>query len=276
MADREGLPISSEHVYIEVEYDYAYEAKDKTVSIRQGEWYLLVKKTNGDWWQVRKSEGAKAFYVPAQYVREVQHALLPPPPPQKPSLRSKPTVLEICQAADVNLNRPQPEMSSFGYHSSPPPPSSSSSAVVSPTFDRVTSPALTKDANQDVGNSHQDKVLAELVLLQKNNNHYHHTTTTTNNNCAPPKTLAESPTLRVGSSLDSSPGSNKTSPSDELIKAGLKKLHHDSESGDELSSSSTEHLQVRRPLLTDQIYDCGGKSSVCVFVCSAAHLRPIP
>lgn len=231
MADREGPPVSSDHVYVEVEYDYEYEAKDKMVSIRQGERYVLVKKTNVDWWQVRKDEGAKAFYVPAQYVREVQHAVLPP---QKPSLRSKPTVLEICHASDANLNRPQPEMSSFGYQSPP--------SILSPTFDRVVPPALPKDANQNVGNPHQDKVVAELVLLQRNNNHYH------TSSSALPKTVADSPTLKVGGSLNGSPGSDKTSPSDELIHAGLRKLHNDSESGDELSSSSTEHLQTTSPV----------------------------
>lgn len=225
MADREGPPVSSDHVYIEVEYDYEYEAKDKMVTIRQGEWYMLVKKTNMDWWQVRKDEGAKAFYVPAQYVREVQHALLPP---QKPSVRSKPTVLDICNPSDANLNRPQPEMSSFGYQSPP--------SILSPTFDRVIPPALPKDTNQNVGNPHQDKLVAELVLLQRNNNHYHTI------NSSLPKTVADSPTLKVG---NNSPGSNKTSPVDELIHVGLKKLHNDSESGDELSSSSTEHLQVK-------------------------------
>eukprot|EP00064_Thunnus_orientalis_P006511 superscaffoldBa00000680_g6529 len=111
MADREGLPIAPGQVYIEVEYDYEYKAKDKMVSIRQGECYMLVKKTNEDWWQVRKEEGTKAFYVPAQYVREVRRALMPP---QKPTLRAKPTVLDICRASNENLNRPQPEMSSFG------------------------------------------------------------------------------------------------------------------------------------------------------------------
>uniref|UniRef100_A0A8C6WU52 Rho GTPase activating protein 12 n=1 Tax=Neogobius melanostomus TaxID=47308 RepID=A0A8C6WU52_9GOBI len=128
MADREGLPIAPGQVYIEVEYDYEYKVKDKLVTIRQGECYLLVKKTNEDWWQVRKDEGTKTFYVPAQYVREVRRALLPP---QKPSVRAKPTVLEICRASDENLNRPQPEMTSFGR----PPPSS----TPSPSSDRKVS-----------------------------------------------------------------------------------------------------------------------------------------
>uniref|UniRef100_A0A4W6C625 Rho GTPase activating protein 12 n=1 Tax=Lates calcarifer TaxID=8187 RepID=A0A4W6C625_LATCA len=219
MADREGLPIAPGQVYIEVEYDYEYKAKDKMVAIRQGECYMLVKKTNEDWWQVRKEEGTKAFYVPAQYVREVRRALLPP---QKPTLRAKPTVLDICRASNENLNRPQPEMSSFGR----PSPSS----TPSPSSDRVTPPVLPKDANQNMGSPHHCKVVAELVLLHNNNNHHHY-----------------SPPLKVGNNHNRSPDSEKTSPPSELPGEGLNKLRNDSESGDELSSSSTEHMQTTSP-----------------------------
>lgn len=226
MADREGLPIAPGQVYIEVEYDYEYKAKDKMVAIRQGECYMLVKKTNEDWWQVRKDEGAKAFYVPAQYVREVRRALMPP---QKPALRAKPAVLDICRASNENLNRPQPEMSSFGR----PSPSS----TPSPSSDRVTPPALPKDANQNVGSPHHCKLVAELVLLHNNNNHHHP------NNSTLPRTRADSPTPKSGNN-HKSPDGSKTSPLSELPGEGLNKLRNDSESGDELSSSSTEHMQV--------------------------------
>ncbi|XP_039874649.1 rho GTPase-activating protein 12b isoform X5 [Simochromis diagramma] len=229
MADREGLPIAPGQVYIEVEYDYEYKAKDKMVAIRQGECYMLVKKTNEDWWQVRKDEGAKAFYVPAQYVREVRRALMPP---QKPALRAKPAVLDICRASNENLNRPQPEMSSFGR----PSPSS----TPSPSSDRVTPPALPKDANQNVGSPHHCKLVAELVLLHNNNNHHHP------NNSTLPRTRADSPTPKSGNNHKSLDGS-KTSPLSELPGEGLNKLRNDSESGDELSSSSTEHMQTTSP-----------------------------
>ncbi|XP_059182851.1 rho GTPase-activating protein 12b isoform X3 [Centropristis striata] len=230
MADREGLPIAPGQIYIEVEYDYEYKAKDKMVTIRQGECYMLVKKTNEDWWQVRKEEGTKAFYVPAQYVREVRRALMPP---QKPALRAKPTVLDICRASNENLNRPQPEMSSFGR----PSPSS----TPSPSSDRVTPPALSKDANQNVGSPHHCKVVAELVLLHNNNNHHHA------NNSTLPRTRADSPPLKVGNNHNKSPDSDKMSPPSELPGDRLNKLHNDSESGDELSSSSTEHMQTTSP-----------------------------
>ncbi|CAB1430792.1 unnamed protein product [Pleuronectes platessa] len=227
MADREGLPIPPGQVYIEVEYDYEYKAKDKMVAIHQGECYVLVKKTNEDWWQVRKEETSKTFYVPAQYVREVRRALMPPP---KPSLRAKPTVLDICRASNENLNRPQPEMSSFGR----PPPSS----TPSPSSDRVTPPGLPKDANQNLGSPLHCKVVAELVLLHNNNNHHH------GNNATLPRTRADSPPLKVGNNHNRSPDIVKTSPPNDLPGEGLSKFRNDSESGDELSSSSTEHMQA--------------------------------
>ncbi|XP_012726646.2 rho GTPase-activating protein 12b isoform X3 [Fundulus heteroclitus] len=230
MADREGLPIGPGQVYVEVEYDYEYKAKDKMVSIRQGDCYMLVKKTNEDWWQVRKEEGAKAFYVPAQYVREVRRALMPP---QKPALRAKPTVLDICRESNENLNRPQPEMSSFGR----PSPSS----TPSPSSDRVTPPVLPKDPNQNLGSPHHCKLVAELVLLHNNNNHHH------SNNSSLPRTRADSPPLRAGSGHNKSPDSDKSPALSEAPGEGSTKHRNDSESGDELSSSSTEHMQTTSP-----------------------------
>uniref|UniRef100_UPI003AAE17E4 rho GTPase-activating protein 12b isoform X5 n=1 Tax=Centroberyx gerrardi TaxID=166262 RepID=UPI003AAE17E4 len=229
MADREG-PVAPGQVYIEVEYDYEYKAKDKMVAIRQGECYMLVRKTNEDWWQVRKEEGTKAFYVPAQYVREVRRALMPP---QKPTPRAKPTVLDICRASNENLNRPQQEMSSFGR----PSPSS----TPSPSSDRVTPPALPKDANQNVGSPHHCKVVAELVLLHNNNNHHHA------NNSTLPRTRADSPPPKVGNNHNKSPDSDQTPPPGDLPGEGSNKLRNDSESGDDLSSSSTEHMQTTSP-----------------------------
>ncbi|XP_044195769.1 rho GTPase-activating protein 12b isoform X8 [Thunnus albacares] len=258
MADREGLPIAPGQVYIEVEYDYEYKAKDKMVSIRQGECYMLVKKTNEDWWQVKKEEGTKAFYVPAQYVREVRRALMPP---QKPTLRAKPTVLDICRASNENLNRPQPEMSSFGR----PSPSS----TPSPSSDRVTPPALPKDANQNVGSPHHCKVVAELVLLHNNNNHH------LVNNSTLPRTRADSPPLKVGNNHNKSPDSDKTSPPGDLPGDGLNKVRNDSESGDELSSSSTEHIQTTSPTVQGRS-DSPVYTNLQELKISQSSLPPVP
>ncbi|XP_056440896.1 rho GTPase-activating protein 12-like, partial [Gadus chalcogrammus] len=243
MADREGPVVAPGPVQVEVDYDYEYKAKDKTVKIRQGESYLLVRKTNEDWWQVRREEGARAFYVPAQYVREVRRALLPP---QKPPPRAKPAGLDVRRASDDdNLNRPpQPEMSSFGR----PSPSS----TPSPSSDRVTPPALAKDANHNLGSPHHCKMVAELVLLHNNNNHHlhhhhhHHLLHLGNASSSTlPRTRADSPPppLRApagGGHLRASNG-DRIPLSDE---GSGDKTRVDSESGDELSSSSTELMQV--------------------------------
>uniref|UniRef100_A0A3B5K3C9 Rho GTPase activating protein 12 n=1 Tax=Takifugu rubripes TaxID=31033 RepID=A0A3B5K3C9_TAKRU len=221
---KQGLHLAPGQIYIAVEYDYEYKSKDKVVTIRQGECYMLVKKTNEDWWQVRKEEGTKAFYVPAQYVREVRRALMPPP---KPGVKAKPTVLDICRPSDENLNRPQPEMSSFGR----PSPSS----TPSPSSDRNTPPALPKDPNQNIGSPQHCKVVAELVLLHNNNNNQLHSV-----GASQPSTRTDSPPFRMGDGHSRSTQVDHTSPPRELPGEGLNKSHNDSESGDELSSSSTE------------------------------------
>lgn len=231
MTEQDGrcdLSIAPGQVYVEVEFDYEYKAKDRLISIRQGECYMLVRKTNEDWWQVRREEGTKAFYVPAQYVREVRRALMPPPKPRaKP-----PNVLEIaqCWSSNENLNQRAPtEWSSF---SRPPP-----STTPSPLPGQQTPPLMLRDTNQ---NSGMKSVVAELTLLKNNNHHnYHH------GNPTLPQGRAESPPqeqgcpgkLPGGSSVDTD---GSVSPAD-----GLEKMRNDSESGDELSSSSTEHIQVR-------------------------------
>uniref|UniRef100_A0A4W5Q233 Rho GTPase activating protein 12 n=1 Tax=Hucho hucho TaxID=62062 RepID=A0A4W5Q233_9TELE len=256
MADRDGhgggvdVPtIAPGQVYVEVEYDYEYTAKDKLISIRQGECYMLVRKTNEDWWQVRKEEGMKAFYVPAQYVREVRRALMPP---QKPlvscgiggmsgAVRVKPTVLDICRASNENLNnRPPQEMSSFGR----PSPSS----TPSPFPVHVTPPALPKDANQNPGSPRHSKPpgVAELVLLHNNNNHHH------SNNSTLPRVRADSPPPRAPyNHHNNHQGSHYTdrtpSSSGDSLGEGSETLRNDSESGDDLSSSSTEHMQTTSP-----------------------------
>ncbi|KAJ8010292.1 hypothetical protein DPEC_G00073520 [Dallia pectoralis] len=251
MADTEGrcragfdLPmVAPGHVYVEVEYDYEYKAKDRVISIRQGECYMLVKKTNEDWWQVRHEDGLKAFYVPAQYVREVRRALMPP---QKPLVsggvvRVKPTVLDICSVSSENLNNRTPqEMSSFGR----PSPSS----TPSPSPENITPPTQPKDANQNPGSPRHSKPpgVAELVLLHNNNNQHH------SSNSTLPRLRADSPPPRSpvnhhidhrgGRDLDRTPSSSGDSPGE-----GFKKLRNDSESGDDLSSSSTEHVQTMSP-----------------------------
>ncbi|KAL4630919.1 rho GTPase-activating protein 12 [Arapaima gigas] len=207
MADRDGksdLALAPGQVYIEVEYDYEYKAKDRLVTIRQGECYMLVRKTNEDWWQVRRDEGAKAFYVPAQYVRELRKALMPPPKPLTAGGRLRPNVLEIHRSNE-NLNRPQ-EMSSFGRSASGP-----------------------RDANQN---------LSSPGHFLNNNNHHHGGST------------PDSPTLRVPdhSRHPLDPDRGRTPPFCDLAGEASEKFRHDSESGDDLSSSSAEQVQTASPM----------------------------
>uniref|UniRef100_G3Q073 Rho GTPase activating protein 12a n=1 Tax=Gasterosteus aculeatus aculeatus TaxID=481459 RepID=G3Q073_GASAC len=117
------LPIAPGEVYIEVEYDYEYEFKGRLVVIQQGECYMLVKKANEDWWQVKKEEGTKSFYVPARYVREVRKALMPPPKP----LQHPPPALAPHGPSTENLHRhesgsrrsPSAHTASSGHFSPP-------------------------------------------------------------------------------------------------------------------------------------------------------------
>ncbi|XP_038553448.1 rho GTPase-activating protein 15 isoform X7 [Micropterus salmoides] len=76
-----GVPSGT--VVLEAQYDYNYRGADgRQVCIREGERFILLKKTNTDWWQVRRIGAAsktKPLYVPATYVTEVPIAPMPSP-----------------------------------------------------------------------------------------------------------------------------------------------------------------------------------------------------
>uniref|UniRef100_A0A8C8C5S2 Rho GTPase-activating protein 12-like n=1 Tax=Oncorhynchus tshawytscha TaxID=74940 RepID=A0A8C8C5S2_ONCTS len=236
-SDREGrgceLPIAPGQVYIEVEYDYEYKAKERQISIRQGECYMLVKKTNEDWWQVKKEEGTKAFYIPAQYVREVRKALMPPPKPLHLGIHGGGSggnsVLVKASVSNENLN-----LTSFSRPSpSSPSPSSSSGAALTPPSQR-----RDRDANQNPGRdpgslTNHDRALADIIK----NNHTHPHSHAAGRGCNTlPRADATSPELRrVPLNVEMPPGHCDSEGSER---------RNDSESGDELSSSSTEHLQT--------------------------------
>ncbi|KAM6977852.1 rho GTPase-activating protein 9-like, partial [Aplochiton taeniatus] len=78
-----GVPSGT--VVLEAQYDYSYRGADgRQVSIREGERFVLLRKTNADWWQVRRigaASKAKPLYVPATYVVEVP--IGPAPSPQR-------------------------------------------------------------------------------------------------------------------------------------------------------------------------------------------------
>ncbi|XP_044850920.1 rho GTPase-activating protein 9 isoform X3 [Mauremys mutica] len=72
---RAGPSPGSSAVALRALYDYQYEAEDgRQVAIAEGERFLLLRKSNEDWWQVRRLSDprrARPIFVPATYVAEV-------------------------------------------------------------------------------------------------------------------------------------------------------------------------------------------------------------
>ncbi|XP_074123165.1 rho GTPase-activating protein 12 isoform X4 [Sminthopsis crassicaudata] len=223
MADRGGRTIPGQ-VYIEVEYDYEYEAKDKKIVIKQGERYILVKKTNDDWWQVKPDENSKAFYVPAQYVKEIGRKALMPP--VKPTVGLLNNSTKIIQRSTENVNK-SPELSSFGKSSS------------------IQITGLVRDANQNFGpNSSSGQTVLNLDLVPNNGRF--------NSDSQSPKVSSQSRTHLFGhfsasEFIDIEKTSFSHEQSCDSAGEGSERIHQDSESGDELSSSSTEQIRPTTP-----------------------------
>ncbi|XP_039914602.1 rho GTPase-activating protein 12 isoform X7 [Hirundo rustica] len=227
MADKGGKMLPGQF-YIQVEYDYEYEAKDKKIVIKQGEKYILVKKTNDDWWQVKRDENSKPFYVPAQYVKEIPRKALMPPVKQASMLPNNTLKLTHgLQRSTENVNK-SPELSSFGK---------SSPVQVS---------CLVRDANQNLGpnNSTCQTFGLSLDLTQNNGK--------LNNEMQSPKVSNQFRTISMGhfpcpEFLEIEKTSFLHEQSCDSAGEGSEKIHQDSESGDELSSSSTEQVQPTTP-----------------------------
>nr|XP_020656426.1 rho GTPase-activating protein 12 isoform X5 [Pogona vitticeps] len=226
MADKSGKILPGP-LYIEVEYDYEYEAKDKRIVIKQGERYILVKKTNDDWWQVKSDENSKPFYVPAQYVKEVtRKALMPPIKPSGALPNSSLKLMHGLQRSTENVNK-SPELSSFGK---------SSPVQVS---------ELVRDANQNLGpNGSPGQNTGLNPDLAQNNGKF--------NEFQFPKVSNQSRTFSMShfpcsEYMETENTSFLQEQSCDSAGEGSEKIHQDSESGDELSSSSTEQAQPTTP-----------------------------
>nr|XP_014125457.1 rho GTPase-activating protein 12 isoform X5 [Zonotrichia albicollis] len=227
MADKGGKMLPGQF-YIQVEYDYEYEAKDKKIVIKHGEKYILVKKTNDDWWQVKRDENSKPFYVPAQYVKEIPRKALMPPVKQASMLPNNTLKLTHgLQRSTENVNK-SPELSSFGKCSP------------------VQVSCLVRDANQNLGpnNSPCQTFGLSLDLTQNNGK--------LNNELQSPKVSNQFRTISMGhfpcpEFLEIEKTSFLHEQSCDSAGEGSEKIHQDSESGDELSSSSTEQVQPTTP-----------------------------
>nr|XP_020468096.1 rho GTPase-activating protein 12 isoform X1 [Monopterus albus]XP_020468097.1 rho GTPase-activating protein 12 isoform X1 [Monopterus albus] len=229
------LPIAPGQVYIEVEYDYEYKSKDRLITIRQGECYMLVKKTNGDWWQVKKEEGSKAFYVPAQYVREVRKALMPPPKP----IPHHPAASSNTQPQSGGAVWVRPPNLDLGLHNRSPESlhRHESKFPHSPTAQTASSGHLSPPSQHKDNNNHHapstptdhDRALADILV-------HGHQPSHKGGSSSLPRSRPRSPeAVRGPLDVDST---------QHCDSAGEERHTNDSESGDELSSSSTEHLQT--------------------------------
>ncbi|KAK5602025.1 hypothetical protein CRENBAI_017532 [Crenichthys baileyi] len=70
--------------FVSVEFEFEYKTKDgQHISIKPNECYILVSKTNDNWWRVCKDRDSKHFYVPVEYVKEVSAPLGGPSGPKK-------------------------------------------------------------------------------------------------------------------------------------------------------------------------------------------------
>lgn len=89
-----------------IKASYAFEGQG--MKMAKGEIMILQNKTNGDWWSVRKLDGAEGF-IPANYVKEIEPRLVPCLVPKtekvKTTQKVKKTIL-VRQVVPVKRVRP--------------------------------------------------------------------------------------------------------------------------------------------------------------------------
>ncbi|XP_067863576.1 rho GTPase-activating protein 12-like isoform X2 [Heptranchias perlo] len=274
MAEKDGKPdvsIVPGQVYIEVEYDYEYEAKDRKISINQGERYILLKKTNNDWWQVKKEDSSKPFYLPAQYVKELPRKALMPPVKHVPSSVK---VKSASLNADAKLPQVSENLSKPSDYSSSFKSSLGQLQVQTSAQNQTTNLSINQTQNQDqasvqgmvhlhsgvqcnakVSNQSQEPGESESQCLR-----------ITNLNRIPgqPQDLETMDVEKIKNLLQEH--------SCEWAAESSERHHQDSESGDEHSSSSTEQLQTVSPARPESpVY-----ANLQDLKISQANLPPIP
>ncbi|TFJ98575.1 C-type lectin domain family 12 member B-like [Platysternon megacephalum] len=102
-----------EDVYVLVEYEFEYVAKDGTlISIKPNERYVLLRRTNDHWWHVKKSKDARPFYIPAKYVKELPPVTRPTSvfelPPETPGQLVSRDTLETIVLQPARAGQDQP------------------------------------------------------------------------------------------------------------------------------------------------------------------------
>ncbi|XP_078393787.1 rho GTPase-activating protein 12b isoform X1 [Cetorhinus maximus] len=250
MAEKDGkldVSIVPGQIYIEVEYDYEYEAKDRKITIRQGERYILLKKTNNDWWQVKKEDGSKPFYLPAQYVKELPRKALMPPVKHVPtSVKIKSASLnadaKLLQLSTENLSKPLDYSSSF---KSSMGQLQAQTSAQNQTKNQSTSQALNQDQACVQGIGHLHSGVQSSVKASNHSQGFGENTSQYVRVTNPNRILGQPQDFE---SLDVEKIKNLAhEPSYEWAQESLEKHQQDSESGDEHSSSSTEQLQTVPP-----------------------------
>lgn len=264
--DRPDLAVPPGQRYIEVEHDYEYKFKDRLISIKQGESYLLLKKTNDNWWQVCKDDNNKPFYVPAQYVREVRRALMPPTKPlpnagsgvgvRGGSGKDRPATLELKQT-DENQNKRSPGLPPLPRQVALQPPKDDKGSPKSPRGQgQHTFPNTEQELQPQPGAESPIGPRIPLDLDMDSDRE------------GDKKRNGQREKKRRGSDKDGQKRKDgemltrngekdrkamgmwdKTIAPGESPKETLEKNRNDSESGDELSGSSTEQLQVLSSLI---------------------------
>ncbi|XP_078089511.1 rho GTPase-activating protein 12b isoform X4 [Mustelus asterias] len=248
MAEKDGkvdVSVVPGQIYIEVEYDYEYEAKDRKIAIRQGERYILLKKTNNDWWQVKKEDASKPFYLPAQYVKELPRKALMPPLKHVPtSVKIKSASLsadaKLMQVSTENLSKPLDYSSSF---KSSMGQSQAQTSAQNQTKNQSTSQSQDQACVQGIGHLHSG-----VQSSAKASNHsqgFGESTLQYLRVTNPNRILGQPQDFET---LDAERNKNLAhEPSYEWAQESSEKHHQDSESGDDHSSSSTEQLQTVPP-----------------------------